>query len=248
MLLFIFCHLATAGAALVIDASAGQTIFEGGVHREENFAPPRLLDDLQVDIAALGEAGHFELAGPDMRHAEYCDPVDRPPVGDWDAFFALWERLDMVRDQLQPELGPMLPEIELHYVRYPKGGYYSRHVDDFETTEPRRSRRRVSFVAYLTPAWTDHDGGYLRVFYGDRYADIPPLPGSLVLFDSYQIHHEVLPTNNERFCLIGWFHTPCDALKSNCTPTRRERHEDDDFTFGARVYLNTPAAAASSDL
>ena len=37
-----------------------------------------------------------------MRSATYCDPVARPDrsIGDWEAFVCLWERLDMVREEL----------------------------------------------------------------------------------------------------------------------------------------------------
>ena len=35
-----------------------------------------------------------------------------------------------------------------------------------------------------------------------------PESGLLVLFDSTSVEHEVLVTQRERTCLIGWFHTP----------------------------------------
>ena len=133
----------------------------------------------------------------------------------WDAFLALWERLDMVRLELETELDcALLPEMEIHYVRYPPGGYFERHVDDYNdpfTDAP--SSRKVSFICYLNePGWTAEDGGALRVFSDGADASVPreciPESGLLVLFDSKGLEHEVLTTQRERMCVIGWFHTP----------------------------------------
>ena len=52
------------------------------------------------------------------------------------------------------------------------------------------------------------DGGALRVHSDGTYYEILPDAGSLVLFDSMAVEHEVRPTRRERTCLIGWFHAP----------------------------------------
>ena len=87
-----------------------------------------------------------------------------------------------------------------------------RHVDDYEANDGAPSRRSVSFICYLNdpgaPAWTARDGGALRVHSGGAYYEILPDAGSLVLFDSMAVEHEVRPTRRERTCLIGWFHAP----------------------------------------
>ena len=41
---------------------------------------------------------------------------------------------------------------------------------------------------------------------GERIHDILPRAGTLVLFDSVSLPHEVLRTNRERFGVQGWFH------------------------------------------
>ncbi len=41
---------------------------------------------------------------------------------------------------------------------------------------------------------------------GERIRDILPSAGTLVLFDSVSVPHEVLQTNRERFGVQGWFH------------------------------------------
>jgi len=209
--------------ALVLDPSFKQALTAGRVHREVGFAPGRLVDDLRYDIDALAQLGRFGPAGSgpraggdtSMRSALFADPIDRPrDVGCFDAFAALWERLGMVREELMEGLDRKLIEnVEVHYVRYPEGGYFQRHVDDYEANDGAPSRRSVSFICYLNdpgaPAWTERDGGALRVHHPEgAYYEILPDAGSLVLFDSMAVEHEVRPTRRERTCLIGWFHAP----------------------------------------
>lgn len=212
-------HMVTAD---VLGIGAGSRVLACCVHEEHGFAPPRLVDDLRADIESLAAEGHFSTAGSggrdgsvdSMRSALYCDPIARDrSVGNWDAFFATWERLDLVRQELETAIGlPLLPEMEVHYVHYERGGFYQRHVDDHEV-DGAASRRVVSFILYLTPTdapWTSSDGGALRSYDGEQTpSDILPESGCLVLFDSCKVEHEVLPTNRARTCLIGWFHTPC---------------------------------------
>ena len=37
------------------------------------------------------------------------------------------------------------------------------------------------------------------------FVDVDPLGGTLVLFKSEMVPHEVLNTNSERFALVGWY-------------------------------------------
>jgi hypothetical protein len=64
-------------------------------------------------------------------------------------------------------------------------------------------------------------------FDSDRggYEDIPPAGGTLVLFKSNIIPHEVLDTNTERVAVVGWYNrgvTPADiaSLASEGDKTR----------------------------
>ena len=41
---------------------------------------------------------------------------------------------------------------------------------------------------------------------GERVRDIEPTAGTLVLFDSVSLPHEVLATNRLRYGMQGWFH------------------------------------------
>ena len=66
------------------------------------------------------------------------------------------------------------------------------------------------------------DNGQLRIHLdggGDEcppgvepnYIDVDPLGGTLVLFKSEMIPHEVLNTNSERFALVGWYNRGVSA-------------------------------------
>ena len=212
--------LFASGLVVLLDEAAPSTIRAGRVHVERGFAPPRLVQDLRHDIDCLTTAGLFERAfsggtssGDEaFRNAEMCDPVGRDrSVGLWDAFYAVWERLDLVRQELSAALGrEMSTEMELHYVRYPVGGYYRRHVDEDLDANPRALTRAISFICYLNdPGWCAADGGELRSYPpGEPPSDVLPESGTLVVFDSARVEHEVQPTGKERLALVGWFHAP----------------------------------------
>jgi Rps23 Pro-64 3,4-dihydroxylase Tpa1-like proline 4-hydroxylase len=73
----------------------------------------------------------------------------------------------------------------------------------------------------------EEHGGQLRIFLGqvdriplgarddskeenvttEHYMDIIPDLGTLVLFDSATVPHEVLPTKRDRLAVVGWFGT-----------------------------------------
>ena len=156
----IMLALLTAPSGRVLAPGAAAAIQEGSLHFEAGFMPQRLVADLRQDAEACAEAGLFERAGSGdragaadhMRSAQYCDPIARDRgIGCFDAFYALWERLDMARQELSEELGlELAAEMEIHYVRYPAGGFYHRHVDDeTQLLETRPSRRAVSFICRL---------------------------------------------------------------------------------------------------
>ena len=65
--------------------------------------------------------------------------------------------------------------------------------------------RVLSSVTYLNADWGDRDGGALRLYLPRGAHDIAPRGGSLVLFLSAEIEHEVLPATRERLSIAGWF-------------------------------------------
>lgn len=92
---------------------------------------------------------------------------------------------------------------EAHYAVYEQGGFYRRHLDSF-----RGARNRVlSSVLYLNRDWRDADGGQLRIYAPDSdtvVEAVRPEFGTLAVFLSEEIPHEVVPARRERFSIAGW--------------------------------------------
>ena len=71
-------------------------------------------------------------------------------------------------------------------------------------------------LLYLDTGWDAEWGGCLRVFeeHGaaeeaeeEKFVDIVPEGGTLVLMRSDRVPHEVLETRRARTCVVGWFRT-----------------------------------------
>ena len=108
------------------------------------------------------------------------------------------------------------------------GAAYAKHIDSLADDDDSTSdcARSVSFLLYLgdneSLAWDcARDGGALRIHgevfakttgqkvttndeTGDCWADITPHPGTVVLFDSATVPHEVVATKRSRTCVVGW--------------------------------------------
>jgi hypothetical protein len=138
------------------------------------------------------------------------------------ALVSVLRQLDDLRAELVKLGRPLVSDAEVQLLRYDVGGHYKRHVDDGAGMAQLPVCRSVSLVLYLTPDdWSDADGGKLRVFlppedsHGnsgrghapERYLDIPPAAGTLLLFESATVPHAVLPTHRERIGCVGWFLT-----------------------------------------
>lgn len=116
-----------------------------------------------------------------------------------DRYLALMDELRLV---LNRELFLGLEDFEAHFALYPPGAFYRKHVDRFRDDD----RRTVSAVLYLNPDWQPEQGGQLRLYFADgSIRDVEPEAGTLVVFLSGDLPHEVLPANRERLSLTGWF-------------------------------------------
>ena len=127
--------------------------------------------------------------------------------------------VERLRVELSAATGEALLDVaELQLLLYPPGGHYRRHVD-IGRDSTRAVRRRFSVLLYLTDDGfdSDADGGQLRIFAPDAdgfgspedgasplLMEVPPTAGTLVLFSSGAVPHQVLPTRRERLCVAGW--------------------------------------------
>ena len=209
------CASETCRSQDQVAADAAPTLLAGGVHREPFYISPALVDELRQEMAELGETFTFGVSyGSDGRPDDLRSALRCTPRLECQAFASLYVQLSELRAALGPLLGCQLATgMEVAYVVYPAGGYYKRHIDSSDGVDDAGSgRRRVSFIAYLNElGWREDDGGALRIHGGDdadggssHGYDLLPEGGSLVLFDSKQVWHEVLPTRRERACVVGW--------------------------------------------
>ncbi len=96
-----------------------------------------------------------------------------------------------------------LGRFELQLARYPgRGEGYVRHRDALFGDD----NRRVTAILYLNHAWVAAHGGVLRLYPASGPVDLPPALGTLAVFRSEQVEHEVLPAYAERFALTAWFY------------------------------------------
>ena len=116
-----------------------------------------------------------------------------------DRYLAL---MDSLRGELNRQLYLGLEDFECHFALYEPGAFYQKHVDRFRDDD----RRAVSAVLYLNEVWQAEEGGALRLYpEGAEPQDVLPQLGTLVVFLSANLPHEVLPATRERLSLTGWF-------------------------------------------
>ncbi len=130
-------------------------------------------------------------------HTLWIDPLN-PPV----EFAKIMSILEELRTNLNREIFLGAREYECHLAFYPEGTFYKKHMDRFESD----SSRVLSFVFYLHEEWKDGNGGEL-VLYSDKEILISPLPGSVIVFLSDGLPHEVKAGKFERRSFTGWMHS-----------------------------------------
>jgi SM-20-related protein len=151
---------------------------------------------------ALAPAGVGRGAGQAVREQVRGDHIQWLEAGESSACDRYLQIMETLRQELNQALYLGLEEVETHFALYPSGAFYQKHVDRFRDDD----RRTVSAVMYLNQDWLPEHGGALRLHPdGQRHQDILPLAGSLALFLSAHMPHEVLPATRERLSLTGWF-------------------------------------------
>jgi len=193
----------------------------------ENFAPGAVVEHFNHDIDELRADKRFAVAGVGeaatnrvdntVRECEQCFVYPRGKQSrDLQQLYAWIEGL---REELHAGGGTPIDALftEGLLAYYPNGGYYRRHVDAAPGTTS--ALRAWSFLIYLNRDWSEADGGKLRIFTdggGEEapagvtpsFFDVSPRAGTLVVFDSTRVPHEVLETSSPRRAVVGWFSRP----------------------------------------
>ena len=181
---------------------------ERGWSVQEQLLPEPLAQALERDCRALWQQddltpaaigrGDGQLVMPGIRgdYTRWLD--DCPQTSASRTYLGL---MDGVRETLNRSLFLGLDTFENHYALYPPGAGYQRHLDRFQDNP----LRTISVVSYLNTAWQPGDGGELRLYLPDGEFDVAPRAGTVVVFTSADVEHEVLASRFERASLTGWF-------------------------------------------
>ena len=172
-----------------------------------NALPADLTLELAQECRARANLGALQPAGVGRGSAHGVQEGVRGDHIQWlepgqcaagDRYLAM---LDDLRGQLNQALYLGLEDYEGHFALYPPGTFYQKHLDRFRDDD----RRAVSAVFYLNSDWLPEQGGALRLYLADgRELDVLPEAGTLVVFLSADLPHEVLPATRERLSLTGW--------------------------------------------
>ena len=102
---------------------------------------------------------------------------------------------------------PSLVQAALYNGSEEEPSFYHTHLD---CGDPLSNPRRVTALFYLNPEYNAvQHGGCLRAFLPkgrgtEEYLDIEPIGGRLLLFNSCEIEHQVLPATAPRMAMTLW--------------------------------------------
>jgi len=168
-----------------------------------------------VELAALNEnfrelaaTGRFRAAGVGKeRNHQRLSSIRRDqicwfePTRLQNGQEIFWSRLGELKDEINRQLFAGLWDLEGHFALYPPGGFYRRHLDRFASDDART----ITVVFYLNENWQPEHGGELVIYDGSTEVIVEPRLGTLVIFRSEQIEHEVRESRAERRSFAGWF-------------------------------------------
>ena len=191
----------------------------GGAFREAKIGQDST-NNLNKSIR-IAETCFISRNRPELTRITGEDSVRDRSSGLYDILDGLCDSLvDLCWKESEAKLDKSLTE--LLYAYYPTGGFYRRHRDAIPNSAS--VLRKYSLLLYLNRDGWDpkSDAGQLRIHLdggGDElpegvepnFIDVDPLGGTLVLFKSELVPHEVLDTNSERFALVGWYNRAVTA-------------------------------------
>ncbi|MDD0842292.1 2OG-Fe(II) oxygenase [Pseudomonas sp. Gutcm_11s] len=179
-----------------------------GWSRQTHVLPQSLTGELASECrqraqnGALSPAGVGRGQGLAVREGVRGDSIQWLEPGQNTACDQYLAAMNELRRALNQAFYLGLEDYESHFALYPPGAFYQKHLDRFRDDD----RRTVSAVFYLNDTWQADQGGALRLYPNDgSELDVLPEAGTLVLFMSAELPHEVLPASRERLSLTGWF-------------------------------------------
>jgi SM-20-related protein len=189
-------------------ALIAQDLVENGYSVQEKTLPLALTHLLLAELqsmraAAFQNAGTGRLLDHGIRQTIRGDSISW--LDDQTIAGAAWLRWTAALQlYLNRHLFLGLSPLESHYARYSIGDCYKKHLDAFVGA----SNRKISLVLYLNEAWVTKDEGELLLYVGkdqQTVLKIEPTFGTIVLFLSEDVAHEVRTAQAERLSIAGWF-------------------------------------------
>lgn len=180
---------------------------------QKNWLSPPEVESLRRHAIQMHERGHFRNAGIGrervLENAIRGDQIhwlspDKSPI-----LTAIWQRFEDLRLQLNQELFLGCDHFELHFAVYQPGQFYQAHLDQSHVAVSGAGSRVISAVLYLNLDWQENEAGELILLEnletGPVMIPIFPNGGTLLMFRSDTILHEVRSPRRERWSLTGWF-------------------------------------------
>ena len=191
-------------ASIIADALCNKGWWVG-----ENALEKKLQSDLAGEARGWQQRGAMKFAGVGRGVAHQLDAATRSDAIFWldgstPAQQAYLAGMESLRGALNRELMLGLFEFEAHFAHYLPGAYYRKHRDSFAGA----SNRIVSVVSYFNPGWVTENGGELLIYDEvgtTEQVRVLPEVGTVVIFMSEKIPHEVLPACCDRYSIAGWF-------------------------------------------
>lgn len=180
--------------------------------------PADLVAALREELVARDAAGVLHAAGIGRGAAHQVRGSVRGDriawlQASWPAAARYLSLMDSLRQALNQSLFLGLDEYEAHYACYEPGGFYRRHVDRHAGGADGQGQRVISTVCYLNePGWPADAGGEL-LLHPEGHDDpvrVRPEGGTLLVFRSDNLPHEVLAANRQRLSIAGWMRTRGD--------------------------------------
>lgn len=174
---------------------------------QTQFLSSEEVSELQKDFEEHFSAGSFSPAAIGQHQERLRNAHIRSDLTHWwnvsdptPSQRRLLDKLEALRLACNQHLYLGLLDFEGHYAFYGPKSFYRKHRDSFRHDDARR----LSVVLYLNENWKEGDGGELLL-----HAEIPrkiePRAGTLVVFLSESVYHEVLESNQNRKSFSGWF-------------------------------------------
>lgn len=200
--------LSNQGYAVIEDFLSAEIIQQLQFTLQQNLAKNTLKP------ANIGRLNGFKMPKTNVAHFRGDSTIWLEETDTNTAIQAYFSAMQTLKTALNQQLFLGVDALEAHFAHYPIGGFYKKHLDQFQQTDATQTKRIISSVLYLNQNWGAEDGGELRLYLSqdeavnkDTTLDFLPFENRLVLFLSDQFWHEVRPATRARNSIAGWFKT-----------------------------------------